>query len=235
MAFSGISVSGVPVFADRREAGRRLAERLQSLGLSDPLVLALPRGGVPVASEVARALEAPLDVLLVRKLRAPGRPELALGAIVDGRPPQRFLNEALVSRLAVPQAWLRQEARHQYAVISERRRRWRPEHPAEPLAGRTVIVVDDGIATGATARAALMALAPARSGAARTVLAVPVAPADARERLPVRAEDLVCLAQPTPFEAVGCAYEDFDQTPDEEVVRLLAEARARRGVTARAS
>ncbi len=216
-------------FADRRDAGRRLAQALLALVSEQPLVLALPRGGVPVAYEVARALHAPLDVLFVRKLGAPRQPELGLGAIVDGDPPQRLLNPQVMALVRPGDAWLEEEERRQRAVIADRKRRWRGEHPAEPLAGRCVIVVDDGIATGGTAAVALQAVAQA--GARRVVLAVPVAPADALARLPIGAHDFVCLMQPEELMSVGQYYDDFTQTSDEEVLALLDAARRDRAGT----
>jgi len=206
-------------FADRRDAGAHLAKRLASLAGEQPLVLALPRGGVPVGYEIAQALHAPLDVLLVRKLGAPGQPELGLGAVVDGPVPRRILNESVIAHVRPGARWLEEEERRQLAVIAERKRAWRRGHPAQPLAGRLVILVDDGIATGGTVGAALLALAHA--GVRRTVLAVPVAPPDALARLPLAKADFVCLRQPADFMSVGQYYVDFSQTSDEELLALL--------------
>lgn len=211
-------------FADRRDAGRRLARTLAPLEDERPVVLALPRGGVPVAYEVAAFLHAPLDVLFVRKIGAPGHPELGLGAVVDGKHPQRILNDSIVEAVRPSPAYLEAEERRQLDVIEARKQRLRGAHPEQDVEGRTVILVDDGIATGGTVRAALQALA--RVGARRTVLAVPVAPADVLLRLPVDARDFVCLLLPPDLQAVGMYYADFSQTTEDEVVELLERARA---------
>jgi putative phosphoribosyl transferase len=214
-------------FANRSDAGRRLAAAVVPLGLQRPLVLALPRGGVPVAYEVALALDAPLDVLFVRKLGSPGHPELGLGAVVDGQHPQRILNERVMEMVRPSAAYLEEEERRQLEVIAERKARLRRERPGEPIEGRSVVLVDDGIATGGTARAALRALS--RSGAARTVLAVPVAPPESLAEMPLAPEDIVCLLAPPDFTAVGAYYDDFSQTGDEEVAELLERAARRAG------
>ncbi len=211
-----------PAFADRREAGRRLADALAGLSGADPLVLALPRGGVPVAYEVARALRAPLDVVLVRKIGAPHQPELGIGAVVDGADPQVVWNDDLVRHLRPPEDYLKAEPERQLKEIERRRGLYRPDRPPLAVAGRTAIVVDDGIATGGTVRAVLTALR--RAGAGRLVLAVPVAPRDALAELRGLADDVVCLEAPDPFHAVGAHYRDFDQTSDEEVVALMERA-----------
>lgn len=210
------------VFADRRRAGQQLAAVLTRLADESPLVLALPRGGVPVAFEVARALGAPLDVLLVRKIGAPGYPELGLGAVVDGTHPQIVLNEAIIASVRPPAGYVDAEAQRQLAEIERRRRAYRGERAAVPVQGRNVIVIDDGIATGGTMKAALRALGQA--GARRRVLAVPVAPRLALESLGEEAEEVVCLYSPEPFHAVGAHYADFRQVSDEEVVELLRTA-----------
>jgi putative phosphoribosyl transferase len=209
-------------FADRHDAGRQLAERLVHRHEPDPLVLALPRGGVPVGCEIAARLGAPLDVLLVRKLGAPGFPELGLGAVVDGPEPRRILNERVIEAVQPPEGYLEAEEQRQLAVLAERKRLFRRGRPPLPLQGRTVIVVDDGIATGGTVRVALQALR--QSGARKLVLAVPVAPPMVLATLPVAPEDLVCLLMPAGFQAVGQYYADFEQLEDDEVVRLLDEA-----------
>lgn len=214
-------------YTDRRDAGRHLARALTPLAGARPLVLALPRGGVPVAHEVACALHAPLDVLFVRKLAAPGSPELGLGAIVDGADPQLVFNDDIVRALRPSPAYIEAERDRQLELIEQRKRRWRLTRPAEPVGGRLVILVDDGVATGGTARAALQALA--RNGARRVVLAVPVAPADARARLGLAPEDFVCPLQLRHLGAVGEYYDDFEQTTDEEVVALLHAAQQRQG------
>ena len=207
---------------DRAEAGRRLAERLGHLKDARPVVFALPRGGVPVALPIAEALGAPLDLLLVRKIGAPGQPELALGAVVEGEPPQTVVNDEIVGLLGIaPDAITREAARH-LDEIARRRRLWLHGRPAVPPYGRTVIIVDDGIATGATVRAALLALE--RAGAARRVLAAPVAPRDTAEALRSLCDEAVFLAEPDDLGSVGAFYVDFRQLDDAEVVTLLRQA-----------
>jgi putative phosphoribosyl transferase len=208
------------VFPDRRQAGRRLAAALMRLKALDPIVLALPRGGVPVAFEVAQALDAPLDVVLVRKIGAPGHPELGLGAVVEGA--AVVLNDEIVRLVAPNPAYLQQETARQLEEIERRRELYRGGRAPVAAHGRLVIVIDDGIATGGTVRAALRALAQAKP--ARLVLAVPVAPKDAIATLAAEADEVVCLASPEPFLAVGAHYQDFRQTSDEEVVELLRSA-----------
>jgi putative phosphoribosyl transferase len=206
-------------FRDRAEAGRLLAERLLHLKGADPLVLALPRGGVPVAAPIATALGAPLDLLLVRKIGAPEQPELALGAVVEGEPPQTVVNEDVVEMLGVPPEVVRREAARQVAEIARRRSQWLQGRAPVAAHGRTVILVDDGIATGATMRAALLALE--RAGAARRVLAVPVAPPGAARALRPLCDEAVFLARPLLFGSVDAHYEDFRQVEDAEVMALL--------------
>ena len=210
-------------FADRREAGRRLAIALRRLRDEDPLVVALPRGGVPVAFEVARALVAELDIVLVRKIGAPGHSEYGIGALVEGPEPQLVLNEQIVQLVRPPPGYIETEKKQQIKEIERRREVYRRGRQPISIRERTVIVVDDGIATGGSMRAVLQALR--QGGAAHIVLAVPVAPADTLEELAALADETVCLATPEPFRAVGRHYRDFDQTSDEEVVKLLEAAR----------
>jgi len=221
------------LFSDRRDAGRRLAPQLERYRSEQPLVLALPRGGVPVGYEIACALAAPLDIIVVRKLGAPGRPELGLGAIVDGDHPEGVLNEGVVQALGVSPDYLRSEVRRQLAEIRRRQEAYRAGRPATPIAGRTAIVVDDGLATGGSMRAALRGVR--RAGPRRLVLAVPVAPPETIEAIAPEVDDVVCLAQPVPFGAVGQFYERFGQTDDEEVVRLLEWSRHPRAEPARSA
>jgi len=207
---------------DRREAGRLLAEAVVPLGLEDPVVLALPRGGVPVGFEVAKALKAPLDILLVRKIGAPRHEEYGIGALVDGASPQIVIDEAAARMVGADQAYIEREVQRQLAEIERRRAAYRTGPPVS-LAGRTILVVDDGIATGGTVRAALQALA--KVGAKRIVLAVPVAPADSLQQMESLCDQVICLMSPSPFYAVGAHYVDFDQTDDSEVVELLQQAK----------
>ena len=212
-------------FRDREDAGRELAARLAHYRDQEPVVVALPRGGVPVAAPVAAALDAPLDIVVVRKIGAPDQPELGIGALVDGDDPQALIDADLVARLGVTREYLEAEIARQIAEARRREARYRGGRPRIPLEGRTVIVVDDGIATGGSVRAVLRSLS--RSRPARLVLAVPVAPADRAAALRDEVDDLVCLATPSPFLAVGYHYEDFTQPDDETVVSILARARER--------
>ncbi|MFM8303241.1 MAG: phosphoribosyltransferase family protein, partial [Actinomycetota bacterium] len=211
-------------FRDRRDAGRRLAAALAFLRDDEPVVVGLPRGGVPVAAEVADALDAPLDVIVVRKLGVPFQPELGMGAI--GEDGVRVLNDDVVRMARVSPEEIAEVEQRERAELERRARRFRGDRGAVPLTGRTVILVDDGIATGGTARAAIEV---ARAhGASRVVLAVPVAPPETVTAMAAIADDVVCLETPAAFSAVGQWYQDFTQTPDAEVVRLLdANAAAR--------
>ncbi|MEV5676301.1 phosphoribosyltransferase family protein [Streptomyces sp. NPDC052179] len=208
------------LFTDRTDAGLRLARALRQLEGEHPVVLGLPRGGVPVAFEVARALGAPLDVIVVRKLGVPYHRELGFGAIGEGG--VRVISEEIVRRGGVTEEDAAAVERAEEAELLRRARRFRADRPRQDLDGRTVLVVDDGIATGATAEAACAVVRA--QGAARVVLAVPVAPPDAVARLRTGADEVVCLATPHPFSSVGEWYRDFSQTSDEEVVALLARA-----------
>lgn len=206
------------LFRDRADAGRRLAERLRHYaGRTDVLVLGLPRGGVPVASEVARELGAPLDVFLVRKLGFPGQEELAMGAIASGG--SRVLNRSLLRRLHVPEETVNSVAARELCELERRESAYRGTRPPQSVRGRTVILVDDGLATGATMHVAAAALRG--KDPARIVVAVPVAAASSCEAFADVVDEVVCAETPEPFMAVGQWYEDFSQTTDEEVRRLL--------------
>ncbi len=209
-------------FRDRAEAGRQLAPHLMAYADQSPVVLALPRGGVPVAFEVAQALRAPLDLVFVRKIGAPGHAEFGLGAVVDGAHPQVVLNEDALDQVRVPPGYIEEETQRQLQEIERRREHYLAGRRPVDVEGRIAIVVDDGIATGGTVRAALKGLSRARP--AKLILAVPVAPRDTIERLRVEADEVVCLMTPEPFYAVGEHYDDFRQTSDREVTTLLDEA-----------
>jgi predicted phosphoribosyltransferase len=212
-------------FTDRIDAGRRLASRtteLTFLRAGDPIVLGLPRGGVPVAAEVARALGAPLDVVLVRKLGVPSQPELAMGAVGEGG--VEVLNPDVIRRAGVTDVELAAVRTAESAELDRRARRYRGDRPPVPLAGRTAVLVDDGIATGATAAAACRVVRAA--GAERIVLATPVAPRGWTARFSGIADDLVCVHPAGDFYGIGQFYEDFSQTQDTEVIAALSAASA---------
>lgn len=215
------------MFSDRAEAGRKLAAKLKGLFLPRPVVLALPRGGVPVALEVSRTLCAPLDILLVRKIGHPLHPELAIGAIVDGDHPELVLNERFDAAAIDYSAYLETAKAAALAEIERRRALYLGGRQPVDVAHATAIVVDDGIATGATARAAIKALRHRHPR--RIVLAVPIAPADTLTALRSEVDEVVCLATPEPFHAVGQFYADFRPVDDREVMRLLALAAAPAG------
>jgi putative phosphoribosyl transferase len=216
------AISGGRLFRDRADAGRVLSEALEPYRARNPLVLGIPRGGVVVAAEVARRLGAELDVVVARKLGAPGHAELAIGAVTaEGG---RWLNGGLVSRLGVDASWLDELTHAEMREALARERRFRGERPAPDVKGRVVIVVDDGFATGATVRAAARGLH--RKKPAHLVLAAPVGAPDTCRELLGEADEVVCPYQPAGFAAVGQFYERFDQTEDGEVSALLAEAHA---------
>jgi putative phosphoribosyl transferase len=218
-------------FRDRRDAGRRLATNLATYARRpDVIVLALPRGGVPVAFDVAQALAAPLDVFLVRKLGMPGHEEFAIGAIASGG--VTVLNEDTLREYGVSREQVADVVEAEQRELERREHRYRGDRAFPDLAGRTVILIDDGLATGSTMRAAVAALRQERP--ARVIVAVPTAPAETCEELRTIVDEMVCLITPDPFYAVGLWYEDFSQTTDEEVRELL-ESAARFASAARAS
>jgi predicted phosphoribosyltransferase len=207
------------MFADRREAGRELAARLAEIdGAANPVVLALPRGGVPVGYEIARGLKAALDVFLVRKLGTPGHQELAMGAIASGG--VRVLNDEIVQAFGIRPDQIEAVARREEIELDRREASYRRGRLFPSLSGRTVILVDDGLATGSTMKAAVLAVRHQKP--ARVIVAVPVGAPDACRTLSVIADDVVCARTPRSFSAVGEWYRDFAQTTDEEVVALLS-------------
>jgi len=217
------------MFRNRTEAGKELAEELARMiaadpALADPVVLALPRGGLPVGVEVARKLKAPLDLVLVRKIGVPFQPELAAGAIVDGDEPQLVLNQDVLRMAQLTETDLEPVKARELKEIDRRREIYLKGRARAPIEGRVVIVVDDGIATGATTRAALKALQ--RRKPKSLILAVPVAPVETVEALRGEIDHVVCLHMPAPFYAIGLYYADFGQVSDDEVIRILDKARA---------
>ena len=206
-------------FKDRADAGHKLAKALATYRDQQPVVLALPRGGVPVAAEVAWALHAPLDLILVRKIGVPIQPELAMGAVVDGGAPIIVRNEDVIQLAGIDEREFKAIGDSELAEIERRRRRYLGSRARANIAGRTAIVIDDGVATGATTRAALRATR--LRGPKKLVLAVPVAPTDALAALRGDADEVVCLEDYEFFGAIGACYADFSQIGDEEVIKLL--------------
>jgi predicted phosphoribosyltransferase len=215
-------VFGFPPFEDRRDAGRRLAEKLYRFEGERPVIFALPRGGVPVGYEISRALRAPLDVFVSRKLGAPGQPEFGIGAVAAGG--VRVLNQDVVRRLGIPDDYVERITAQELAEVGRRLRYFRGARPGTEVGGRTAILVDDGLATGVTARAAVQALRLRRPR--RLVLAAPVCAAQTADLLRTEVDALVCLESPTDLGAIGFWYRNFEQTSDEEVVELLERARS---------
>lgn len=214
----------MPPFHDRREAGRRLAGRLLELELEPerPVVLALPRGGVPVGFEVASRLGAPLDLVMVRKIGAPSNPEFGIGAVVDGASPVTVMDAEVARRTGADDAYVAAAVRRELAEIERRRALYLKGRRPVEVRGRTAIVVDDGVATGSTMRVALRALRA--QGVARLVMAVPVGPVDTLADLAAECDEAVCLEAAEDFEAVGAFYRDFHQLDDAEVTALLDRA-----------
>ena len=213
-------------FIDRVEAGRLLAARLAGMALVDPVIIALPRGGVPVAAEIADALHAPLDLLVVRKIGAPTDPEVAVAAIAEDMAEPQVSETWRLELAGARGGYVERATAAQRLEIARRRHAYLHDRPPLPLAGRTVVVVDDGVATGATLRAALGVIR--RRGPGRLVVALPVAPRDVLQTLQDEVDDVVCLRQPVFFRAVGDWYEDFHQVCDDEVIALLRSRQAAR-------
>jgi len=208
-------------FKNRIEAGRKLAKALAGYKDQQPVILALPRGGVPVAAEVAAALKAPLDLILVRKVGVPFQPELAMGAVVDGATPLIVRNEDVIRLAGINESDFKAICDAELAEIERRRQRYLGDRERAEVSGHTAIVIDDGVATGATTRAALRATR--QRGPKRLVLAVPVAPTDSLAELRGEADDVICLEDHEFFGAIGAYYADFRQVSDEEVIKLLAQ------------
>lgn len=210
-------------FASREEAGRKLAARLRGMQIKDPVVLALPRGGVPVAAEVARELNAPMDLILVRKIGVPWQPELAAAAVVDGQRPDLVLNDSVMQALGLTPEDIDDAAKAQLDEIERRRKLYIGDRPPICVKGRTAIIVDDGIATGTTAKAALQALRRREPG--RLILAVPVGAPDVLAELETHADQVISLESPPNFYPIGPFYADFHQLEDKEVLDLLGAQR----------
>jgi len=209
-------------FENREAAGKALAKAVAAKALPNPVVLALPRGGVPVAVEVAKAVKAPLDLVMVRKIGVPWQPELAAAAVIDGKDPQIVVNEEVCTLTGISRSDIDEAAKEELEEIRRRTELYLKDRPRAPIAGRSAIVVDDGIATGTTMRAVIKALR--LKGPKSILLAIPVAPADAVEALRAEVDDVVCLAMPEAFYGIGLYYADFHQVSDEEVIKCLGEA-----------
>jgi putative phosphoribosyl transferase len=208
-------------FKDRIEAGRILAEALSEYKDKNPIILAIPRGGVVVAYEVAKALNAPLDLIIPRKIGAPNQPELAIGAVTkDGT---TVLNRDILQYLRVPDDYVKEEVGHQVDEIKRRMDRYLGDKPRLSVEGKVVIIIDDGVATGATIRAAIASIRKRKP--ALIVLAIPVGPPDTIEELRREADKVICLMTPEPFFAIGQFYESFEQTSDEEVIQILSKSK----------
>ncbi|MEI5682023.1 MULTISPECIES: phosphoribosyltransferase [unclassified Mesorhizobium] len=217
------------MFRDRREAGKKLGMELQKLRLHQPIVLALPRGGVPVAVEVAKALKSPLDLIIVRKVGAPGNPELAVAAIVDGDPPDVVLNREIIEAYSLDDDELRTLIAKEQPELERRRLAYRGKHPPLSIAGKTVIIVDDGAATGTTMKVAIRGLK--RRSPREIVVAIPVAPPETLIELAQEADWIVCLRQPAHFRALGYHYLNFPQLTDDEVTFALAKSKRQRNAS----
>ena len=214
-----------PPFEDRRDAGRKLAAKLTRFRDGRCVVFGLPRGGVPVGYEISRSLGAPLDVFVSRKLGAPDQPEFGIGAVAAGG--VRVLSTEVIRRLGIPDEYVERVTAQEIAEVNRRLRFFRGGRPEVEVAGRIVILVDDGLATGVTARAAVEALKKRKPG--RLILAAPVCAAQTAKLFAPRVDELLCLAMPSDLGAIGLWYRNFDQTTDQEVVQLLEEARNQRG------
>jgi len=211
-------------FANRETAGKALAAAVAAKSLPDPVVLALPRGGVPVAAEVARALHAPLDLVMVRKIGVPWQPELAAAAVIDGKDAQIVVNEEVCAEANISRSEIDELAKKELEEIDRRAKLYLKDRPRVSISGRSAIVVDDGIATGTTARAVIRGLRLKQPKS--ILLAVPVAPKETVAALRKEADDIVCLATPEPFWGISLHYIDFHQVPDEEVIRILEAQKA---------
>lgn len=207
------------IFEDRQDAGKRLAAELNKNKRDDVVILALPRGGIEIAQQVSKVLNAPFDCLFVRKLGSEFNPEVGIGAIVEGNPPQTFLNEDLVKVLKITPDFIEQEKKRQLEVMREQEKKFRPNLKRLSLTGKSVIVVDDGVATGATVKAALKGLKSEKPK--KLILAVPVAPPSTVAELKKDVDEVVCVLTPTDFQAVGQFYRRFPRLDDEKVIKLL--------------